>query len=773
MTAVLFIAAFVAVGPVNRPLDAEHPNAGHAAATSSTTGTAPAAPQDTLRHRIYGRVLSEDSGEPLPFAIIELGSGRTQQSATSDEYGHYQLIGVAAGEQRIRVSTLDHAPLSVTVHIPESGDLQLDLILRLTPIGIAGITVISDPPQPSGVGGSGGEAPGRGTPADPELRALDATPGVAELGLVDGARAEPDVDPGDPAGALYVRGAASDLKLVLLDGAPVYAPFHLGGLLDAFQPNVLQSAWLYSGGAPVRYDGGLSYILDLRTRPGRLDGLHSGGAVDLLGAGGRFEGPIGVGSFLASGRAMYRAGSDGVLGEPLPYGYGDGLARLDIGLGAQHHLSATGFINRESVELDGAPGFDRPAYWGNAAGSLNYSGRMAGSDAHVTAALSRFVTRLPVGVQTPGIADGDSRRTRLAADFARPVGELQIDFGALYDRQRIEYHAREATDTGTVWLSRQGVSEALGAYGEVTWGPRPRLQVRAGMRTNAFVSASKVRLAPRLSVAWQVSEHSNLSFAVGRYHQYLRVPETVLSGNLSDAWTDISVLGSEGGLERRPLAVAGATHFAVGLDHAPREGLRLGMVAFYKSYDGTPEVTGLQSSGIDLWLDWKNGPWAAWGGYSLAWAWSQQELLGTANRFSARHLLSGGVSAPLPSGFRLDLRLASSRGIPYTPIPTSATGGLPGPNGEAYDEPTQQTLARDAISGAPAGSYLRIDGIVSRSWRARLLGADVELVPYLKVLNALDRRDALFYQFEAGQDLRPRSLGAVPVLPVIGIEWRQ
>ncbi len=772
MTVLLFLAAVAAAGPTDPPLGVGCPAGVSAPVISSANVLTISAAQDTIQRHIHGRVLSEESGDPLPFAIVELGTGPTLRSATTDEQGRYRLIGVPTGPQRVRVSTLDHAPLSVTVQIPESGHLELDLILRLTPIGIAGITVVSDPPQPSAMGGSGGEAPGRGTPADPELRALDASPGVAELGLVEGARAEPGVDPGDPAGALYVRGAASDLKLVLLDGAPVYAPFHLGGLLEAFQPNVLRSAWLYSGGAPVRYDGGLSYILDLSTRPGRLDGFHSGGALDMLGAGGRFEGPIGIGSFLASGRVMHRAGSDGIIGERLPYGYADGLARLDVGLGAAHHLSATGFLNRESVELGAVTGLDGPAYWGNAAGSLRYSGRLAGSDAQLTAALSRFNTKLPVGVKTPGVAEGESWRTRLAADFARPAGDLQLGYGASYDRQRIDYRAWEATDSGTVWLSRQGASEAFGAYGEVVWEVEPRLLLRGGMRANAFVTASEVHLAPRLSVSWQVSENSNLSFAAGRYHQYLRVPETVLSGNLSDAWTDVSVLGAEGGLERRPLAVAGATHLAVGLDHTPREELRLGMVAFYKMYDGTLEVTGLRSSGIDLWLDWHNGPWAAWAGYSLAWAWTQETLLSTSDRFSARHLLSGGVTAPLPSGVRFDVRLASSRGIPYTPIPTSAPSGAPG--GEAvFDQATRETLARDAISGAPAGSYLRIDAMVSRGWTVRVLGTDVELVPYLKVLNALDRRDALFYQFDAGQDLRPRSLESVPLLPVIGIEWRQ
>jgi hypothetical protein len=318
------------------------------------------------------------------------------------------------------------------------------------------------------------------------------------------------------------------------------------------------------------------------------------------------------------------------------------------------------------------------------------------------------------------------------------------------------------------------VSEALGGYGEVIWEATPSLQVRGGLRANAFLSVSQLRLAPRLSVGLQVSESSTLSFAAGRYHQYLRVPETVLSGSLSAAWPDATVFGERaGGFQERPLAVAAATHFAVGLSHTPRDELRLGMVGFYKQYSGTPEVTGLRSSGIDLWLDWKNGPWAAWAGYSLAWAWTQEEFASTTDRFSARHLLSGGVSAPLPSGVRFDIRLASSRGIPYTPIPTSAAVDA----GEGRDQfnvgPTTEDLAREAISGAPEGSYLRLDAMVSRGWTARLFGTEVEFVPYLKLLNALDRRDALFYQFEAGPDVRPRSLEAVPILPVIGIEWRQ
>jgi hypothetical protein len=83
-------------------------------------------------------------------------------------------------------------------------------------------------------------------------------------------RAEcPDASLSTPEDVLYVRGGAADLKLVLLNGAPVYAPFHIGGLINALDADVLRSANLYVGGAPARYDGGLSYVMEMETRSGR------------------------------------------------------------------------------------------------------------------------------------------------------------------------------------------------------------------------------------------------------------------------------------------------------------------------------------------------------------------------------------------------------------------------------------------------------------------------------------------------------------------------
>ena len=147
--------------------------------------------------------------------------------------------------------------------MPAGRDVPLDLALERRPVAMPGIfaRVVARQLSVPGMTRDGFRPEG-----ETELRALDSSPGVAEAGITVGGRL---TDPNDPASVLYVRGAASDLKLVLLDGGPpVYAPFHLGGLLDAFPDGVLRDASLYIGGTPARYDGGLSYVLDLEIREG-------------------------------------------------------------------------------------------------------------------------------------------------------------------------------------------------------------------------------------------------------------------------------------------------------------------------------------------------------------------------------------------------------------------------------------------------------------------------------------------------------------------------
>ena len=61
---------------------------------------------------------------------------------------------------------------------------------------------------------------------------------------------------------------------------------------------------------------------------------------------------------------------------------------------------------------------------------------------------------------------------------------------------------------------------------------------------------------------------------------------------------------------------------------------------------------------------------------------------------------------------------------------------------------------------------------VHAAFRTSLLGRDGTLRPYVRVLNALDRRDALFYAFQPWRSDALTPLAQRPLVPVLGLSWR-
>ena len=67
---------------------------------------------------------------------------------------------------------------------------------------------------------------------------------------------------------------------------------------------------------------------------------------------------------------------------------------------------------------------------------------------------------------------------------------------------------------------------------------------------------------------------------------------------------------------------------------------------------------------------------------------------------------------------------------------------------------------------------MRLNLRATARFDTRLFGRPTTFFPYIRVINALDRPDAIFYPFDRAPDPEPRAFGAVPFLPVIGLEWR-
>ena len=712
---------------------------------------------------VRGQVRSEISKAPLRLAVVEVisASNRVIQT-TTDTLGVYVLRNVPSGRRVVRATHFDHAPLEIEVVVNSRSELVLDFGLELRPVKLPALTARAVTFK------SAKDTIGSGDPAlgQAEVKAMEATPGVAELGLADATRDVPGQQPSDPTDVLYVRGGTADLKLVLLNGAPVYAPFHLGGLINALDGDFMRAAQLYVGGAPARYDGGLSYVMDLETRAGRQGQSHASLAFDLLGSRTMLEGPITArSSYLIGARAVHGMGARAFLDDPFPYSYTDGIARIDVPAPGGN-ITATGFWNQEMVRLDSLAGGNARAIWGNVAGSLRYRGSILGNEADITLAAGDFHTQLPVGGVRPIVTDGSARRVRAVAQFTRNVGSVSLQYGASAERQRFEFKAwPRSSGRDSLLLHSDAQGDVAGTFVDAQWQLLPRrLTVRTGVRADLFSISDVPRFAPRVSATLLLSDHATLTLAAGRYRQYVR---SASGGIIGTPVPDTTAPA--------PLAIAKASHLVLSLDQEIGTGVRLGVEGYYKTFEDLPSTHGelAEASGAELWVRRSAGRYTGWLGYSLAWVWTVEKPNEPTNSFAGRQLLSAGASGPLLGNGTFDIRVSYGAGLPFTAIPepeaTAPVFGLK-PSFVPGTAPGEE-VPRQPIP--PDEQYLRVDAQVARTFITDVRGFAFEITPYFKLLNALDRRDALFYHFDRSQqDPQARAVAALPVLPILGLEWR-
>jgi hypothetical protein len=108
------------------------------------------------------------------------------------------------------------------------------------------------------------------------------------------------------------------------------------------------------------------------------------------------------------------------------------------------------------------------------------------------------------------------------------------------------------------------------------------------------------------------------------------------------------------------------------------------------------------------------------------------------------------------------------RGLPFSSIvldrPTTETAAS---TGDTY---TGGGLAARAHA-PPERPYVRLDATLSSTWcLGQNGGCQMSLAPYVRLINALDRRDALFYYHDGGAG-RPLALAAFPAIVSVGIKW--
>ena len=138
------------------------------------------------------------------------------------------------------------------------------------------------------------------------VKQIEVLPSDVEADIFKYVQNSPGVSTtGDISAKFYVRGGNSDQNLFLINGVPLYTPYHSLGLFSAIDPAMVNSAEFLKGAFDAEYGGRLSSVMNIISKDGNKNRFGLTAGVSSLTAKGLLEGPLPNGSFLITGRKSH------------------------------------------------------------------------------------------------------------------------------------------------------------------------------------------------------------------------------------------------------------------------------------------------------------------------------------------------------------------------------------------------------------------------------------------------------------------------------------
>ncbi len=287
---------------------------------------------------IKGRTINSDS-EPLSYVNI-LVKGTTV-GTVSDAEGFFSLSVESADSLIFLFSYIGYSTKELTIRPADNGRNLGNILLVQESISFSPLQII-------------GES---------NLRKLESLETSLKLITSQEIPSIPSISGGDVfrviqtmegvnstselSNQLYIRGGTPDQNLVLLNGAPIYQPFHLFGLSSSVNEAAVDYIKYYSGCYPAEYGDYMSSVLDISTKPG-TDSLAANVAVNLLEFDGTLMGSLGD---KWRWRVSYRRSYYDKLGElfnvTIPYYFYDAEGKISYLPNSKTLISISAFASED------------------------------------------------------------------------------------------------------------------------------------------------------------------------------------------------------------------------------------------------------------------------------------------------------------------------------------------------------------------------------------------------------------------------------------------
>lgn len=748
---------------------------------------------------LTGVVRDSTDLEPAAFAQVRVEvSGVPLRATVTDRYGAFALAGLhpEAAPMIITVDAFGYARW--TRQMAELPDRDLTILLQREPVALEEIHVnarrVADPLS---------SEPGAFV-VDREF--VRVQPVVLETDVLRATALSPAASSAsDWVSMPFIRGGASEGTPVFMDGVRLFNPFHVGGFVSALNAEAVNRVTLLTGSShDALAVGSLSGAIDVATRDGARDRLHSSGSLGIASVRMSAEGPVRESaSFLLDARRSY---IDLLTAGKVPYSFGDLHGKFTQDLGGVRRLSITGYWNDEFLDSrledvsEGDAALERAtrAEWGNMALAAHYRDRLGSGTlvdlnagySHFSGDYTVFRSKAPDS-DTSSTVRGRMGEYRAEVRLRHQSGDLNLDGGVQATRFEAahlavgrEWDGSDPYDLFEAFDLSPSVT-SVATYGSAKALVAPGLTVGGGVRA-AYYLGIEGALSPQAEFSYSGSGWKTWLVAM-RSHQVLssiRSEEPVWSSFLA---YDLLAPVEEGPLLRNSEVSVGGE---IGV-----YGGKIRVEAFARRMDNL-RVPALNANPIESFMlvepsKRKIGSGGAWG-LESTWNWFSANggttLVGSyrwtrvtrtidgrtySPRFHRDH--EGELSASLRhGGSTWSVRFSARSGQPTTPIvaflpfvaymsPDVRMGGL-------YDDVLNFAGEYNSATLPP---YMRIDLGWRGTWEVDWFGGGA-LTPYASIANLFSLPNVVGVALEERPGGVTERVYApqLPMVPFVGAEFR-
>ena len=727
---------------------------------------------------VVGVVRDGETKAPLAGAIVALEDQR--QTSATDLEGRYRLVGVPPGPQHMLVRRIGYASRTFHALVPAQGTLTIDVALRSRAVSLEPIEVRAALPITRLEGIDSANVLQRGLTAS----AIRNHPLLAEPDVLQALGDGPGFVRPESADGLHIRGGAADHTGYVLDGFPVFAPYHSGQTTGAWNPDAIARVDLLGGAAASRLSHALGGIVAMTTRRAGSE-IETQGAFTTTQARLTTSGPIGAGGagFLLSLRGTF----PGLLIHRRDLTYlggegGDVLAKLEapvLGGG----VSLLGYLqdNEITVAADSTGAWRNQWEWSGSSFGASWAGTVLGGGRFLEVRAWRSeadAAGLWGDAESTAARLGSSRRDYgVSAHLESGNDPGRTLAGVRMEWIRTRYAVQPAGET-TAPFSLQAATPVATAF--VSHFRRVAPGLRAEVSLVGSTGGGGFQLGPVGELHWSPFPAVSASAGISRRHQFaqsLRNPESVVA-NIFPA----DLLAGAGD----DVPIARSDLLQVALEYRPVAGVRIGAEGYASRQRSVvlvaPRSTDpFATAGFEIGRGSVRGivlDAAAHGArYGVMASYRLQRVRYThgARHYAPEHGATHGIDAgfnifPSPTiSARLGARaLLGRRGTPHD-------GAFEWEACNLYDWGCQfvgtPKLRSDALGSASLPAYLRFDLTLRKHWHVTVLGRRGQIGAYGAVTNLLARTNVLTVTAVPSPEspsvaMRPRS----PL--VVGVDWR-